>query len=191
MDPSLSQKVCFADNWDLKKSNKRKQASNGAALLPARFAIWSCWALWRQGEKAPCGLYSACYQPQATLSSVWWGDTSPCHPWKLKGLIFPLPRSTQVSCSAGSLISFLIGMVCLSFCPQTLWFPFWFLMQHIQCERLRWICALFFKPDCISVGYFVFSVPKHLLLTNVSSTLERIRLSSLQLHIIHQTPQFS
>ena len=38
-------KVCFADSGDLKKSNKRKQAPNDAALLPAHCAVWSCWAL--------------------------------------------------------------------------------------------------------------------------------------------------
>jgi hypothetical protein len=36
----------------------------------------------------------------------------------------------------------------------------------------------FSNLNCISVGYFVFGVPKHLWLTNVCSTLEIIRHSN-------------
>lgn len=99
MDASLGSKLCFADNWDLKKSNKRKQASNGAALLPAfRFAILFVGALGSDKEKGSLwGLILPVISPQATLSSVWWGTSLLCHPEKAEGLIFPLPRSTQVS----------------------------------------------------------------------------------------------
>ena len=154
MDCFPRSKVGLADNGDLKKSNKRKQAPNDAVASSLFGHAGLCK---RQGEKAPRWLYSACYQPPDNTGQWVMGWSSPLFTHeKAGGLIFPLPRSAQASCSAGSLIFSLplTAWFALSFCPQTLWFPFWFLIQHIHCEHLRWICVLFFKLKLYFSGLF-------------------------------------
>ena len=111
----------------------------------------------RQGEKASHWLYSACYQPPSNTEQCMMRWSSPLVTHEKAGsLISSLPRSTQASCSAGSLISpslsqhgFVFHSVHRHFDSLSV-----FLIQHIQCEHLRWICALFFKPKLYFCGLF-------------------------------------
>ena len=181
MDHFPQSKVCLADKSDLKKSNKRKQAPNDAALLPAHCAIWSCWALWVTRRKgSTLALFCLLSAPKQHWTVYDETIITPCHPWESWRFNFPssMKHSSVLLCWQLDFPFPLSAWFCLSFCPQTFWFPFCFLIQHIQCEHLRWICALFSNLNCISVGYFVFGVPKHLWLTNVCSTLEIIRHSN-------------
>ena len=134
-----------------------------------------------QGEKAPHWLYSVCYQPPSNTEQCMMRRSSPLvtHE-KVGGLIFPLPWSTQVSCSAGSLIfpslsqhGFVFHSVPRHFDSLSV---FWSNIYSVSIWD-GYVCY-FSNLNCISVGYFVFGVPKHLWLTNVCSTLERIRHSN-------------
>lgn len=181
MDRFLQSKVCLADNWDLKKSNKRKQTSNGAVLLTAHFAIWSCWALWATRRKgSPWALFCLLSAPKQHWAVYDGAITTPCHPWE--SWRFNLPSSMKHS---SVLLCWQLDFPYL----LSAWFVFHSVHRHFDSLSGFW-CNIynvsiwdgyvryFLNLNCISVGYFVFSVPKHLWLTNVCSTLERIRLSS-------------
>ena len=154
---SLPSKVCLADKSDLKKSNKRKQAPNDAALLSARCAIWSCWALWATRRKgSTLALFCLLSAPKQHWTVYDETIVTPCHPWESWRFNFPssTKHSSVLLCWQLDFPFPLSAWFCLSFCPQTFWFPFCFLIQHIQCEHLRWICVLFFKPKLYFCGLF-------------------------------------
>ena len=88
-------KVCFADSGDLKKSNKRKQAPNDAALLPAHCAVWSCWALWAIRKGSTLALFCLLSAPRQHWAVGDGAIVSPCHPWE--SWRFNLPSSMKRS----------------------------------------------------------------------------------------------
>lgn len=149
-------KVCFADNWDLKKSNKRKQVK-WCSLVTSSLTFGHAGLCERQGEKALWALFCLLSAPKQHWAVYDGAIATPCHPWESWRFNLPLPLSTQVSCSAGSLI-FLpsLSMVCLSHSVHRHFDSlsgFWCNIYNVS--GLRWICALFFKPK---LDFWLFCV---------------------------------
>ena len=179
MDCFLPSNVCLADNWDLNQSNNRKQAPSDAAPLPGHCAVHSHWALWATQRKgstlALLCLLSAPKQHWAV------GDAAiftPCHPWESQRFNLSSMKHSSIL-SAGSLIfsslsqhGFLFHSVHRDFVSKT--------RKGINVRVWAGYLCYFSNLNCISIGVFVilwlvFSVPKHLWLTNVCSTLEGVK----------------